>query len=54
MKDFELEDWNDINSNGGTIGTGINRAIHKLTVAIFNSGSKTSTKLVILEIKSKS
>lgn len=45
MKNFELEDWDDINQNGGTIGTGINRAIHKLTVAIFNSGSKTSTAL---------
>ncbi len=42
MADFELEGWDDINQNGGTVGTGINRAIHKLTVAIFNSGSKTS------------
>ena len=46
MSDFELEDWKDINQSGGTIGTGINRAIHKLTVAIFNSGSKTSTALI--------
>ena len=43
MADFELEGWDEINQNGGTVGTGINRAIHKLTVAIFNSGSKTST-----------
>jgi hypothetical protein len=42
---WELDDWNDIDNNGGTIGTGINRAIHKLVVAIFNSGSKTSTAL---------
>ncbi|HAS80558.1 MAG: hypothetical protein UR25_C0001G0164 [Candidatus Nomurabacteria bacterium GW2011_GWE1_32_28] len=45
MGNFELEGWEDINQNGGTVGTGINRAIHKLTVAIFNSGSKTSTAL---------
>ncbi|MFZ1075192.1 MAG: hypothetical protein WAN50_02360 [Minisyncoccia bacterium] len=42
---WELDDWENINTNGGTVGTGINRAIHKLTVAIFNSGSKTSTAL---------
>lgn len=45
MENFELEGWDDINQNGGTVGTGINRAIHKLTVAIFNSGSKTSTQV---------
>lgn len=45
MGNFELENWYEINQNGGTIGTGINHAIHKLTVAIFNSGSKTSTAL---------
>ncbi len=45
MGNFELDGWDDINQNGGTVGTGINRAIHKLTVAIFNSGSKTSTAL---------
>ncbi len=45
MSNFELEGWEDINQSGGTIGTGINHAIHKLTVAIFNSGSKTSTAL---------
>ena len=42
---WELDDWESIDSNGGTIGTGINRAIHKLVVAIFNSGSKTSGAL---------
>ena len=42
MSNFELEDWEDINQSGGTIGTGINKAIHKLVVGIFNSGSKTS------------
>ena len=42
---WELNDWESIDNNGGTIGTGINRAIHKLVVAIFNSGSKTSTAL---------
>lgn len=46
----ELDDWNDINNSGGTIGTGINRAIHKLVVAIFNSGSKTSTGLNHAEV----
>ena len=45
MSNFELEGWEDINQSGGTVGTGINRAIHKLTVAIFNSGSKTSAAL---------
>lgn len=48
MGNFELEDWEDINQNAGTVGTGINRAIHKLTVAIFNSGSKTSTQVSYL------
>lgn len=43
--DLELDGWDDIDISGGTIGTGINRAIHKLTVAIFNSGSKTSSAL---------
>lgn len=51
MNNFELEDWEDINQNGGTVGTGINRAIHKLTVAIFNSGSKTSTNIGYLKDK---
>lgn len=49
MENFELEGWEDINQNGGTVGTGINRAIHKLTVAIFNSGSKTSTNISYLK-----
>ena len=51
MSNFELEDWDDINQNGGTIGTGINKSIHKLVVAIFNSGSKTSTHIGYLENK---
>lgn len=51
MTNFELEDWDEINQNGGTIGTGINRAIHKLTIAIFNSGSKTSTQVAYLGSK---
>lgn len=48
MSNSELENWEEINQNGGTIGTGINRAIHKLVVAIFNSGSKTSTQISYL------
>lgn len=48
MSNSELENWDDINQSGGTIGTGINRAIHKLVVAIFNSGSKTSTQISYL------
>lgn len=48
MNNFELEGWDDINQNGGTVGTGINKAIHRLTVAIFNSGSKTSTQVSYL------
>lgn len=48
MNNFELEGWEDINQNGGTVGTGINKAIHKLTVAIFNSGSKNSTQVSFL------
>lgn len=45
MDNFELKDWEDIEKDGGTIGAGINKAIHKLVVAIFNSGSKTSGQL---------
>ena len=41
----ELDGWDEINSNGGTIGTGINKAIHKLVVAIANSRSATSAQL---------
>jgi predicted RNase H-like nuclease (RuvC/YqgF family) len=48
MSNFELEGWEEINQNGGTVGTGINKAIHKLTVAIFNSGSKNSTQISYL------
>ncbi len=51
MNNFELEGWDEINQNGGTIGTGINKSIHKLTVAIFNSGSKTSTHVGYLKDK---
>ena len=32
---WELDDWKDIDDNGGTIDTGINRAIHKLFVVTF-------------------
>jgi len=53
MNDWELNDWESIDSSGGTVGTGINRAIHKLTVAIFNSGSKTSTALNYAEATMK-
>ncbi len=49
MENFELNGWEDINQDGGTVGTGINRAIHKLTVAIFNSGSKTSANIGYLK-----
>jgi hypothetical protein len=49
MSNFELEGWDDINKNGGTVGTGINQAVHRLTVAIFNSGSKTSSQLAYLK-----
>lgn len=48
MNNFELEDWDKINQDGGTVGTGINRAIHKLTVAIFNSGLSNSTQVSYL------
>jgi len=48
MTNPELEGWDDINQNGSTIGTGINRAIHRLTIGIFNSGSKTSTQISYL------
>lgn len=48
MTNPELEGWDDINQNGGTIGAGINRAIHRLTIGIFNSGSKTSTQISYL------
>lgn len=51
MSNFELEGWDEINQNPGTVGTGINKAIHKLTVAIFNSGSKTSTHVGYLKDK---
>jgi len=53
MSNFELQDWEDINQNGGTTGTGLNKAIHKLVVSIFNSGSKTSGQVMHLgtEIK---
>lgn len=44
----ELQDWENIDNNGGTVGTGINRAIHKLVIAIFNSGSKTSGQVMHL------
>lgn len=47
----ELDGWEDIDNNGGTIGTGINKAIHRLVIAIFNSGSKTSHQLIYLKDK---
>jgi len=45
----ELDGWDDINSNGGTIGTGINHAIHKLVIAIANLRGSTSSHLGFLE-----
>lgn len=47
----ELDGWEDINSNGGTIGTGINKAIHKLVVALVNIRLTTSSKLGHLQSK---
>lgn len=48
MGNFELEDWDEINQDGGTVGTGINKAIHKLTVAIFHSGKDISGQVMHL------
>lgn len=47
----ELDGWDDINSSGGTIGTGINKAIHKLVVAISNLRSTASSQLIYLQNK---
>ncbi len=47
----ELDGWEDINSNGGTIGTGINKAIHKLVVALVNIRLTTSSQLSHLHSK---
>lgn len=45
----ELEGWEDINSSPGTIGVGINKAIHRLVISIVNLRSSTSTQLVYLQ-----
>jgi len=45
----ELDGWDEINSDAGTIGTGINKAIHKLVVAIANSRAATSAQLGYLK-----
>ena len=47
----ELDGWDEINSSGGTIGTGINKAIHKLTLSIANLRSATSAQLGYLQSK---
>lgn len=47
----ELDGWKDINSDGGTIGTGINKAIHKLVVALVNIRLTTSSQLKDLQSK---
>ncbi|KKQ64409.1 MAG: hypothetical protein US86_C0022G0007 [Candidatus Daviesbacteria bacterium GW2011_GWA2_38_24] len=47
----ELEGWDAINSDGGTIGSGINKAIHRLVVAIANLRSATSAQLGYLTDK---
>ncbi|MEK7553117.1 MAG: hypothetical protein AAB504_00275 [Patescibacteria group bacterium] len=47
----ELEGWEEINSNGGTIGTSINKAIHKLVISIANLRSGVSSQLGYLQNK---
>lgn len=47
----ELEGWDEINSDPGTIGAGINKAIHKLTISIANLRSATSSQLGYLQNK---
>lgn len=47
----ELDGWDEINSDPGTIGTGINKAIHKLVISIASLRSATSAQLVYLQDK---
>jgi|SRR3989338_10799002 len=47
----ELEGWDEINSSGGTIGTGINKAIHRLVISLANLRSSTSSQLRYLQNK---
>ena len=47
----ELDGWDEINSDPGTIGTGINKAIHRLVISIANLRSVTSSQLGYLQNK---
>lgn len=47
----ELEGWDEINSSPGTIGTGINKAIHRLVISIANLRSDVSSQLGYLQNK---
>jgi len=47
----ELEGWDEINSDGGTIGTGINKAIHKLVFSLASLRSALSFQLGYLKDK---
>src|SRR3989344_6978520 len=47
----ELDGWDEINSSPGTIGTGINKAIHRLVISLTNLRSATSAKLGYLNNK---
>ena len=49
----ELDGWDEINSSPGTIGTGINKAIHKLVISLANLRSATSSQLGYLQNKIK-
>lgn len=49
IPELDKKEWEDINSNGGTIGTGINRAIHKLVHSIVNTRLTISSQLSNLQ-----
>lgn len=47
----ELDGWDEINSSPGTIGVGINKAIHRLVISLANLRSSTSSQLRYLQNK---
>lgn len=47
----ELDGWDEINSSPGTIGAGINKAIHRLVISIANLRSGVSSQLGYLQNK---
>ncbi len=49
-----MDGWDDINSSGGTIGTGINKAIHRLVISIANLRSSVSSQLTYVKGKIES